>query len=59
MIDAAADSGVNTSSSISFGISNYEDYYNEALKNAVLAANNRKANTIAGNLCQAEGRRND
>ena len=49
MIDAAADSGVNTSSSISFGISNYEDYYNEALKNAVLAAN-RKANTIADAL---------
>lgn len=49
VIDAAADSGVNTSSSISFGISNYEDYYNEALKNAVLAAN-RKANTIADAL---------
>jgi uncharacterized protein YggE len=49
VIDAAADSGVNTSNSISFGISNYEDYYNEALKNAVLAAN-RKANTVAGAL---------
>jgi len=49
VIDAAADSGVNISSSITFGLSNYEDYYNEALKNAVLAAN-RKANTIAGAL---------
>jgi uncharacterized protein YggE len=49
VIDAAADSGVNTSSSISFGISNYEDYYNAALKNAVLAAK-KKANTIAGAL---------
>ena len=45
VIDAAADSGVNISSSITFGLS----YYNEALKNAVLAAN-RKANTIAGAL---------
>ena len=49
VIDAAADSGVNTSSSISFGISDYEEYYNEALKNAVLAAD-KKANTIAGAL---------
>lgn len=49
VIDAAADSGVNTSSSISFGISNYEDYYNEALKNAVLAAK-KKAGTIADAL---------
>jgi uncharacterized protein YggE len=49
VIDAAADSGVNTSSSISFGISNYEDYYNTALKNAVLAAK-KKANTVADAL---------
>jgi len=49
VIDAAAESGVNTSSSISFGLSNYEDYYNEALKNAVLAAD-RKAKTIADAL---------
>jgi uncharacterized protein YggE len=49
VIDAAADSGVNTSSSISFGISNYEEYYNEALKNAVLAAK-KKAGTIADAL---------
>ncbi len=49
VIDAAADSGVNTSSSISFGISNYEDYYNTALKNAVLAAK-KKAGTVADAL---------
>ena len=49
VIDAAADCGVNVSSSISFGISNYEDYYNEALKNAVLAAK-RKAETMADAL---------
>ncbi len=46
IIDAAADSGVNTSSSISFGLSDYEKYYNEALKNAVTAAK-KKAGTIA------------
>ncbi len=49
VIDAAADSGVNASSNISFGISNYEEYYNEALKNAVLAAK-KKANTMADAL---------
>jgi len=49
VIDAAADSGVNVSSSISFGISNYEDYYNTALKNAVLAAK-KKADTVADAL---------
>lgn len=49
IIDSAADSGVNVSSSISFGLSNYEDYYNEALKNAVLAAK-KKAGTIADAL---------
>jgi uncharacterized protein YggE len=49
VIDAAADSGVNTSSSISFGVSDYEDYYNTALKNAVTAAK-KKANTIADAL---------
>lgn len=47
IIDAAAQSGVNISSSISFGLSNYEEAYNEALKNAVLAAK-KKADTIAG-----------
>lgn len=46
IIDAAADSGVNVSSSISFDLSNYEKYYNEALKNAVLAAK-KKAGTMA------------
>lgn len=46
IIDAAADSGVNVSSSISFDLSNYEKYYNDALKNAVLAAK-RKAGTMS------------
>ncbi len=46
IIDAAADSGVNVSSSISFDLSNYEKYYNDALKNAVLAAK-KKAGTMA------------
>lgn len=46
IIDAAADSGVNVSSSISFDLSNYEKYYNNALKNAVLAAK-QKAGTMA------------
>lgn len=46
IIDAAAQSGANISSSITFGLSNYEEAYNEALKNAVLAAK-AKANTIA------------
>ncbi len=47
IIDAAAQSGVNISSSISFGLSSYEEAYNEALKNAVLAAR-KKADTMAG-----------
>jgi uncharacterized protein YggE len=46
IIDSASDSGVNVSSNISFGLSNYEKYYNDALKNAVLAAK-KKAVTIA------------
>lgn len=46
IIDAAADSGVNVSSSINFDLSNYEEYYNEALKNAVLAAK-KKATTMS------------
>lgn len=49
IIDAAAQSGVNISSSISFGLSSYEEAYNEALKNAVIAAK-KKADTIAGAL---------
>lgn len=46
LIDIAADAGVNTSSSISFGLSDYEKYYNQALKKAVEIAKNRAA-TIA------------
>lgn len=46
IIDAAADSGVNVSSNISFDLSDYEKYYNDALKNAVLAAKT-KAGTVA------------
>ena len=49
IIDAAADSGVNVSSNISFDLSNYENFYNEALKNAVLAAK-KKAGTVADAL---------
>lgn len=49
IIDAAADSGVNCSNSISFDLSNYETYYNDALKNAVLAAK-KKAGTMANAL---------
>lgn len=49
IIDAATESGVNVSSNISFGLKNYEEYYNEALKNAVLAAK-KKASTMAGAL---------
>lgn len=49
IIDSATESGVNMSSSISFGLSNYEDYYNQALKNAVLAAK-KKAGTMADAL---------
>lgn len=46
IIDAASNSGVNVSSNITFGLSNYEKYYNDALKNAVLAAK-KKAATMA------------
>ena len=49
IIDAAADSGVNVSSNISFDLSSYEQYYNDALKNAVLAAK-KKAGTVADAL---------
>lgn len=49
IIDAAAESGVNMSSNITFGLSNYEEYYNNALKNAVLAAK-KKAGTMADAL---------
>jgi uncharacterized protein len=43
IIDLAAQNGANTSSQISFGLSNYEKYYNEALKLAVETAKNRAA----------------
>ncbi len=46
IIDAAAQSGVNTTSNINFGLSNYEKFYNEALGKAVIAAK-KKADTIA------------
>lgn len=46
IVDRAAQNDLNISSSISFGLSNYEKYYNEALKNAVQIAKTR-ANTIA------------
>ena len=49
IIDLAADSGVNITTSISFGLSDYEKYYNEALKAAVEKAKKR-AQTIAGAL---------
>lgn len=49
IIDIAASSGANISNSISFGLSDYEKYYNEALKKAVTAAKNRAA-TMAGVL---------
>ena len=46
VIDMAAGSGVNTSNSISFGLSDYDKYYNEALKKAVEVAK-KKAEIIA------------
>lgn len=47
IIDLAAQSGVNTSNSISFGLSDPDKYYNEALKKAVEAAKG-KAEVMAG-----------
>ncbi|HHW47247.1 MAG TPA: SIMPL domain-containing protein [Clostridiaceae bacterium] len=49
IIDLAADSGANISTNISFGLSDYEKYYNEALKIAVEKAKKR-AQTIASVL---------
>lgn len=49
IIDLAAQNGVNVSHNISFGLSDYEKYYNEALKKAVEIAKNR-AKTIAGTI---------
>lgn len=46
IIDAASDSGVNMTSNISFGLSNPEKYYNDALKKAVQTAKG-KAETMA------------
>lgn len=49
IIDMASKNGVNTSGGITFGLSDYEKYYNEALRNAVETAK-RKAETMAGAL---------
>jgi len=49
IIDLAAENGANTSGSISFGLSDYDSCYNEALKVAVENAK-KKAETIAGAL---------
>lgn len=49
IIDLAANSGSNISNSISFGLSDYEKYYNEALKKAVTIAQKR-ADTMASVL---------
>lgn len=49
VIDVASANGANISSGISFGLSDYEKYYNEALKSAITAAKKR-AETIAGVL---------
>lgn len=46
IIDLASSSGANTASSISFGLSDYDKYYNEALKKATEAAKG-KAKVIA------------
>lgn len=47
MIDLAAQNGINTSNGISFGLSDTEKSYNEALKKAVEAAK-AKAEAMAG-----------
>jgi uncharacterized protein YggE len=44
IIDAATESGANVSNSISFGISDYEKYYNMALLNALSNAQNKAQN---------------
>lgn len=46
VIDVASANGVNITNGISFGLSDYEKYYNQALKSAVTAAKKR-AETIA------------
>jgi uncharacterized protein YggE len=47
IIDLASENGINTSNSISFGFSDPDRYYNEALKKAVEAAK-QKAEAMAG-----------
>ena len=47
IIDGAIANGANNSNGITFGISNYEKYYNIALTNAILNAK-AKAQAIAG-----------
>jgi len=49
VIDAAVQNGANISGSIAFGLSDYDKYYNEALKNAINNAKG-KAKTIAETL---------
>lgn len=49
VIDVASANGANITNGISFGLSDYEKYYNQALKSAVTAAKKR-AETIAGAL---------
>lgn len=46
IIDTAIASGANISNGVTFGVSNYEKYYNEALTNAILNAKS-KAQAIA------------
>lgn len=46
VIDLSADTGANISNNISFALSDYDKYYNEALKKAVATAK-KKADTIA------------
>lgn len=47
IIDLATENGINTSNSISFGLSDTKKFYNEALKKAVEAAK-EKAEVMAG-----------
>ena len=47
IMDLAADSGANITSNISFGLSDYNKYYNDALKKALEAAR-VKAEAMAG-----------
>lgn len=49
VIDTASVNGANITNGISFGLSDYEKYYNQALKSAITAAKKR-AETIAGAL---------